>query len=228
MTRQQMQKIIKFLFNIISKTEYENTEFVPSEGPLIVVTNHLSRMDSLVLLGNPVRTEIIALVAKKYKSRPFFAYILDTCGSIYIDRTRADFGAFREARKVIKSGTALGIAPEGTRSNNGQLAEAKDGAAMLAMQLQVPVVPVGITGTEDMFKKLGKLQIPRITAKFGRAFVLPKLTAENRAEQLKHATDEIMCRIAVLLPEQYRGFYQGHPRLNEFENTGNPNNMPVF
>ena len=228
MKRHQMQKIIKVLFNIIAKIEYQNTDLIPTEGPLIVVTNHLSRMDSLVLLGNPIRTEIIALVAKKYQTRPFFSFILTTCGVIYIDRTRADFGAFRQARKVVKEGTCLGIAPEGTRSQNGQLIEAKDGAAMLAMQLQCPVIPVGITGTEDMFKKLGRLQRGKITAKFGEAFTLPKLTAEDRAEQLENATDEIMCRIAVLLPEQYRGYYANHPRLSELSNTSNPTNAPVF
>ena len=211
MKRETMQKIIKVLFDIIAKIDYQNTELIPPEGPLIVVTNHLSRMDSLVLLGNPVRTEIIALVAKKYQTRPFFSFILTTCGVIYIDRTRADFGAFREARKVVKAGTCLGIAPEGTRSQNGQLLEAKDGAAMLAMQLQCPVVPVGITGTDDMFKKLGRLQRAKITAKFGQSFTLPKLTADNRAEQLKSSTDEIMCRIAALLPENYRGVYADHP-----------------
>ena len=111
MTRQQMQKILNFVLKTIAHVEYKETQNIPPEGPLIVAINHLSRIDSLLLFGNPVRTEIIALAADKYRTRPFFGFILKTSGSIYIDRTRADFGAFREARQVIKSGICLGIAP---------------------------------------------------------------------------------------------------------------------
>ena len=222
MKRQQMQKVVQFLLFNLANVKYENAEQIPETGPVIIVTNHLSRLDIPVLLGNPIRPEITALVAKKYQSRPFFRWILDTFGIIYIDRTRADFGAFREARKVIQSGTAMGIAPEGTRSDNQQLAEAKDGAAMLAMQLQVPIVPVGIYGTEDALQKVFRFRHPTITARFGQRFKLPPLARENREQQLKQATQEIMCRIAVLLPEKYRGVYADHPQLENYLSTANP------
>ena len=215
MTRQQLQKIIKFFLFGLAKVDYQNTHFIPPEGPLIVVTNHLSRLDIPVLLENPVRPEITALVAEKYREHWFLSWILNTCGIIYLDRSKADFSAFREARRVIQSGVAMGIAPEGTRSHDQKLAEGKEGAAMLAMQLQVPIVPVGIHGTEQAFKTLGKFRRPVITARFGESFLLPSFTRDNRAEQLKKATEEIMCRIAVLLPEQYHGFYADHPRLQE-------------
>ena len=68
-----------------------------------------------------------------------------------------------------------------------------------------------------MFTKLKRLQRPNIAATFGPAFTLPAFTAGNRAEQLKKGTDEIMCRIAVLLPEKYRGVYADNPRLKELE-----------
>ena len=228
MTRQQMQKILEFLIFNLTTVDYQNSEQIPAEGPVIIVTNHLSRLDIPIIMGNPVRPEIIALVAKKYQSRPFFHWILSTCGIIYIDRTRADFGAFREARKAIMNGIAMGIAPEGTRSDDGQLAEAKDGSAMLGMQLQVPIVPVGIAGTEDAMQQVLRFKRPTITAKFGQRFKLPELERGDRAEQLKNATEEIMCRIAVLLPEKYRGFYKDHPRLKEFKNTANPTSVPAI
>lgn len=218
MTRQQLQRIIKFFLFGLAKVDYQNTGYIPPDGPLIVVTNHLSRLDIPVLLENPIRPEITALVAEKYREHWFFAWILNTCGIIYLDRSKADFGAFREARRVIQSGVAMGIAPEGTRSHDHQLAEGKEGAAMLAMQMQVPIVPVGIHGTEAVFQTLAKLRKPVITARFGESFLLPPFSRDNRAEQLKDATDEIMCRIAMLLPEQYHGFYADHPRLKELMN----------
>jgi 1-acyl-sn-glycerol-3-phosphate acyltransferase len=74
---------------------------------------------------------------------------------------------------------------------------------------------VGISGSEQTFPKLARLQRAHIVARFGPMFTLPPLERDNREEQMKQQTDEIMCRIAALLPESYRGFYADHPRLKE-------------
>jgi 1-acyl-sn-glycerol-3-phosphate acyltransferase len=78
-------------------------------------------------------------------------------------------------------------------------------------------VPVAITGTEDksFFGNLKKLRRAHITLTAGPAFTLPPIPRENRDDALKRYTDEIMCHIAALLPEKYRGYYAGHPRLRE-------------
>jgi 1-acyl-sn-glycerol-3-phosphate acyltransferase len=79
---------------------------------------------------------------------------------------------------------------------------------------------VAITGTEDqaLFGNLKKLRRAHITLTAGPAFTLPPLPRENRDEVLKQYTDEIMCHIAALLPEKYRGVYAEHPRLKELLN----------
>jgi len=88
---------------------------------------------------------------------------------------------------------------------------------MLALKSGVPIVPVGIQGTEFAIDKWKHLKKPHMIARFGQAFTLaPIEDAINRAEILQRYTEEIMCRIAVLLPEKYRGFYRDHPRLQEF------------
>jgi 1-acyl-sn-glycerol-3-phosphate acyltransferase len=76
---------------------------------------------------------------------------------------------------------------------------------------------VAISGTEDkvIFGNLKRLQRSQIVLKAGPAFTLPPLPRENRDAALKQYTDEIMCRIAALLPEKYWGVYAGHPRLKE-------------
>lgn len=220
MNRKQMQNLLEFFLFNFAKVEYQGTENVPSEGPLLMVTNHLGRLDIPLLLANPIRPELTAFVAKKYLSYPFFRWILDALNPIYLDRTTADFKAFREAKKVLKSGVTLAIAPEGTRSATGALAEAKSGAAMLAMQLHIPIIPIGLQGTENAMALLRKFRKPNLTARFGKVFYLPAFNKENRETQLKNATTEIMCRIARLLPEKYRGFYSNHPRLIELESAG--------
>lgn len=213
MKRETLQKIMGFLFDHLTKTTYLGLENLPMQGGIIVVTNHMSRMDIPALFNNPKRPDITALIADKYTRYPGLGWIIRTGGAIYIDRERADFGAFRAAQELIQKGVAMGIAPEGTRSTSGQLLEGKPGAVLLAVKSGAPIIPVGLAGTESSFKKLFTLRRPSMYIRFGAPFIIKPIGRENRSEALHTATDEIMCRIAALLPSRYWGFYRDHPRL---------------
>lgn len=215
MKRETLQKIMYYLFDHITKTRFIGLENVPEDGRLIVVTNHMSRIDIPVLFVNPVRPEITALVADKYVNFPGLNWIIKTAGAVYLDRERADFGAFREAQTMIKNGIAMGIAPEGTRSRTGQLLEGKPGTILLALRTGAKIVPVGLSGTDTAFRRLFTFRKPKITVRFGPSFEIKDLPRENREAAMKEITDDILCRIAVLLPPRYWGFYRDHPRLKE-------------
>jgi 1-acyl-sn-glycerol-3-phosphate acyltransferase len=215
MKRETLQSIIFAILTRVARVEFCGTEHLPEEGGLLVTTNHMSRMDTLYLFLNPKRKDITALVADKYKKYPIFNWVLDTAGVIWLDRGKADFGAFRMAADVLKSGVALGIAPEGTRSRTGQLQEGKPGTVLLAQKAGVSIIPVGIAGTEMFFKRLLSLRRPHVRLTFGPAYTLAAIDRANRDESLKQLTDEIMCRIAILLPPQYWGHYKDHPRIME-------------
>lgn len=215
MKRETLQSIFRFLLTRLARVEFCGLEHLPPSGPIIVATNHMSRMDTLYLFINPARPDITALVADKYQKYPVFNWILNTAGVIWLDRSKADFGAFRLAVDVIKSGVSLGIAPEGTRSTTGQLQAGKQGTALLALKAGVPVVPVGISGSEEYFRRLLTLRRPNLRLTFGPPIHLPPLDRDNREESLQNMTDEIMCRIAILLPPKYWGYYKDHPRLME-------------
>ncbi len=215
MKRETLQNIMRYLFDHLTRTTYYGLENLPAEGGIIVATNHMSRMDILALFVNPKRTDITALVADKYIRYPGLGWIIRTAGAIYIDRERADFAAFRLAQETIKSGVAMGIAPEGTRSTSAELLEGKAGTVLLAIKSAVPIIPVGLAGTEDSFKNLFTLRKPRMHVRFGSPFTFEPIPRENRAEAVQAATDELMCRIAALLPRKYWGFYKDHPRLLE-------------
>jgi len=219
MKRETLRQILARLILGFSRVTFKGCEYLPKEGGVLVATNHISRMDTLLLFINPSRTDITALVADKYKSYPLFNWICQTGGVIWLDRKNADFGAVRAAVDALKQGVALGIAPEGTRSTTAQLQEGKQGIALVALKAGVPIVPVGISGSEDVFKKMFTLRFPKITVSFGPAFTLPPLDRDHRDEQMKQYTDEIMCRIAAQLPEPYRGVYKDHPRLQELLST---------
>jgi len=222
MTREQLQSLLRFLYAHLTRTEFVGLEHLPREGGVLVVTNHISRLDVPLLFINPVRPDITALVADKYMRYPLFRFMVVVAEAIWIDRSKADFSAFAKAAEVLRQGRALGIAPEGTRSKTGQLLEGKPGAVLLAQRVNVPIVPVGLAGTEKALKRLLTLRRGHIVARFGPAFRLPPLDPANRQEDLRRQTDEIMCRIAVLLPESYRGVYADHPRVKELLAEGNP------
>jgi len=213
--RETLQHIMYYLFDHITKTRFLGLENMPKEGRLIVATNHMSRIDIPVLFVNPVRPEITALVADKYVNFPGLNWIIKTAGAVYLDRERADFTAFREAQTMIKNGIAMGIAPEGTRSRTGQLQEGKPGTILLALRTGAQIVPVGLSGTDTAFRRLFTFRKPKITIRFGPPFEIRDLPRENREAAMKEITDDILCRIAVLLPPRYWGFYKDHPRLKE-------------
>jgi 1-acyl-sn-glycerol-3-phosphate acyltransferase len=212
--RSTLQHIVRFLMRVLTSTEFLGLENIPTEGGAIIAINHLSYIDIPLLFVNPRRPDITALITTKYKSHPFIRWFSETAEGIWIDRDIADFTAIREASLALAQGKALGISPEGTRSLSHTLAEGKQGTAMLALKSGVPIVPTGIQGTEDAIAKLKHLRKPHMVARFGKPFTLPPITEfDNRAEILQRYTEEIMCRIAVLLPEKYRGAYKDHPQI---------------
>ncbi len=206
---------ISFLARVLLKLSFEGTEHIPKEGGILIATNHMSLIDTAILLLAPVRKDLAAVVTDKYKKHIIISFLVNAMPHIWIDRTRADFAAFGAAVDYLKKGGALGIAPEGTRSKVGALIEGKPGAVLIAMKSGVPIIPVGITGTENFVANLRRLRRTTVVARYGPAFVLPPIDNEKRSVALQHYTDEVMCRIAAQLPAKNHGFYADHPRLKE-------------
>ena len=138
-----------------------------------------------------------------------------------MDRFNPDLKALRKMIALMEEGKCLVIAPEGTRSRVGSLNEGKPGVAYLAARSGFPIVPVAITGTADpvILGNVKRLRKSNITLTGGKPFIIPPLPKTNRDEALKNYTDEIMCQIAALLPERYRGVYANHARLKELLQT---------
>jgi 1-acyl-sn-glycerol-3-phosphate acyltransferase len=163
------------------------------------------------------RWDLFVLIAEKWERNPFLRWLGNYFNFIYIDRFKPDIKALRKVMKLMDEGNNLVIAPEGTRSRVGSLIEGRPGVSYLATRLGQPIIPVAIAGTEDkvIFGNLKRLRRSRVSLTAGPTFTLPPLPRENRDEALKEYTDEIMCRIAVMLPEKYWGVYKDHPRLKE-------------
>jgi 1-acyl-sn-glycerol-3-phosphate acyltransferase len=215
MKARSLRDNIIWLIAHLTHTQLNGVENIPAEGGFLICTNHLSRMDIPVLFTTPNRPKITALVTTKYLKYPLLRWFIVTAEGIWIDRDTADFAAIRKAMQKMDEGYVVGISPEGTRSPNGQLLEAKPGAAMLALRAQVPILPVALIGTEFAVNELRHLRKPYIRVEYGKVIHTPKLDRNDREGQMKWLTDEIMCQIAAMMPEKYHGFYRNHPRLLE-------------
>ncbi|MCD6356532.1 MAG: 1-acyl-sn-glycerol-3-phosphate acyltransferase [Anaerolineaceae bacterium] len=210
MKKETLQRIVRFFINTFTISEFHGIENVPKTGGVILAINHVNYMDTPLLMSNPVRPDITALITTKYMKKPFIAWFTKTAGGIWINRDIADFTAIRTASKALAKGIALGIAPEGTRSKSGQMQEGKPGTVLLAVKSGAPVIPTAITGTGTALNDLAHFRRPRMTVRFGKPLIIPSLKPGSRSKDLKRWTYELMLRIAELLPESYRGIYQGH------------------
>ena len=209
--------LIRFIFNLIARVEVNGYENLPKDTSFVIATNHLGFVDVPIAFYAIDRWDMFVVIGEKWRDIRLFRWVGKHFNFIFIDRFNSDIKALRQIISLMEKNNILVIAPEGTRSRTGALIEAKPGVSYLATKLNRPIVPVAITGTEDktLFGNLKRLRRSRITLTAGKTFSLPPLPRENRDEVLKRYTDEIMCHIAALLPETYRGVYADHPRLKE-------------
>ena len=217
MAQKIFRVFVRFVLFFIARVEISGYENLPETGGFILAANHLGRLDSALLYYAVEREDVIMPVAEKYKTHWLFGPLVLALGGFFINRFDADLHAIREVLKRLKKGGVFVIAPEGTRSKVEALQEAHPGAAFFASKTGMPIIPIALTGTEDrqVVENLKHFRRSRITVQAGAPFTLSSTRGQPQAEVLANATEEIMCRIAVMLPEKYRGFYSGHARLLE-------------
>jgi len=211
-----LRAIVRLLMRIITRTEVHGMDKLPP-GKVIIAANHLGRLDTAVIFTVLDREDIIMAIAEKYQDHPLFGAIGRATDAIWLNRFDADFSAMRQILERLNRGGLFIIAPEGTRSRSEALQEAKMGAAFLAGKSGCPVMPVAVTGTEDrgVIENLKHFRRINIVVQAGEPFHIELPSGKRREKALQMATDEIMCRIGAMLPEEYRGVYADHPRLKE-------------
>jgi 1-acyl-sn-glycerol-3-phosphate acyltransferase len=217
MRKQPFFAPVQFLVRTLTKFSIIHQANIPKTGGVLLTTNHLSRLDTPLLVAITDRKDMVGIIAKKYQKNTLLKWILERIARmVWMDREATDFSAMREVLHLLRSGHIVGIAPEGTRSKDTKgLLEGKQGAAMMAARTSVPILPVGIIGSDKINHHWLRLRRPPVTIHVGEPYMLPAVDRGDRQAWLSHCTDEIMCQIAALLPPEYHGFYSDHPRLKE-------------
>ncbi|MGQ0535132.1 MAG: lysophospholipid acyltransferase family protein [Methanobacteriota archaeon] len=184
-------------------------EHVPRTGGAILASNHLSFMDHFCLPSVVPRQIYFLSKAEHFEMSPIRNFLWREWGAIPVKRGQGDGDAFARAYDVLVKGECLGIYPEGTRSPDGRLYRGKTGVARLALTTRVPVVPVGMIGTDKILPKGEKVpRFDRCTIKIGPALRFDRLhELSNDRDVLRKVTDEIMVGIRDLTGQEYVDSY---------------------
>lgn len=196
----------RLIFRTVCRIDSEELKKIPAHGPLIIVGNHVNFLEGPVLLPHMDSPEVIGIAKKESWDNPLFKALFDLWGIIPIDRDAVDRDAFRDMVGVLKGGKILVVFPEGTRSG-GQMLQGKPGIVAIIARSGAPILPVGLHGYENFWTNLKQLRRTDFHIKIGQPFHLDLNNDPLSRELRQAATDEIMYKIAELLPERYRGYY---------------------
>jgi 1-acyl-sn-glycerol-3-phosphate acyltransferase len=192
-------------------------EAVPRQGALIIVSNHVSNADGVLVgawLTPRLGRRIHWLGKREITEWPVIGPIA-LAGSIHpVDRGVAEIEAFRLMVRILEAGNPVVVFPEGTRSPTGELQAAKDGVAMLALRTDALILPVGVIDTDRFWPKGRPPRIGgRVEMRVGEPFRLSEMMPSglDRRAAKTAATELIMSRIAGLLPARQQGVYAPKP-----------------
>ncbi|NMA55486.1 MAG: 1-acyl-sn-glycerol-3-phosphate acyltransferase [Firmicutes bacterium] len=185
-------KIIKLYLGIFKQLKISGQENIPSEGPVIIVANHISAWDPpVVAVACPRQVHFMA--KHELFTNPLLRWVFTKLGAFPVKRHVPDRKAYKYALTILRDNRVLGMFPEGTRSKSGELNPAEQGAALLALRTQATLIPAGIKGTR--YKDTGPVQI-----RFGQQVPWSDLDPKDRASN-RVLAERIMHHIARLLTD---------------------------
>jgi 1-acyl-sn-glycerol-3-phosphate acyltransferase len=194
------------MMGIFGRIEVAGRENVPPFGPLIVAPNHLSNADP-PLVSTVFDRPVWFMGKRSLFSNPVTSYFLRGFHVYPVKRDGRDVDAVHWSMDMLERDQVMVVFPEGTRSP-GTLMEGTDGATYLALKSHAPLLPVAITGTQHIRGFL-RIAFPfcKIKVVIGQPYTLPGVEGALSKEVLHSLTRDLMQRIAVLLPPEYRGVY---------------------
>ncbi|HSN76729.1 MAG TPA: lysophospholipid acyltransferase family protein [Anaerolineae bacterium] len=202
-----MHNLARFGLRLFARMEVSGVENIPASGVTMMIMNHLHWLDPVIGVAIVERPAVM-FTADKWEHRPVIGDVIRwSQRAIFVARGEPDRQALAQAIEVLKRGDILAVAPEGTRSKTGALQEARDGAAYLASRTGATIVPVTAYGQELAERRWKRLRRPHIVVTVGEPFFLEGTPNKARGQQRALYTEEMMLRLARMLPPEYRGVY---------------------
>jgi 1-acyl-sn-glycerol-3-phosphate acyltransferase len=198
--------IVKGAILLLFRCRVKGMENVPKHGPLLIVANHIQLVDP-ILIGVLLSRKVSFMAKEELFRSKFSRFFMRNFGAFPVRRGRADKTAFSQANKILAKGRALVMFPEGKRSKDLRLQPAFVGSAMIASRSGAPILPIGVSGTEEINGISWIWRRPQVVINIGRPFSLPAVKGRLTKEKRVELTYSIMNQIAKLLPTEYQGHY---------------------
>ena len=200
---------LRSVLNIICKIDCRDYIKALSENkPLIVIFNHVNFLEVPILIAHSYPIKITGMAKTETWDNPFFAFLFNTYKAVPIDRNGAFQESFKKVRDAINNGFHMCVAPEGTRSKDGVLKKGKAGVVQLAVDADIPILPVAHHGGENVWKNMKRFKRTPFCLKAGRPFKI-KFNGRLGKGEREEILTEVMGQMARLLPERMRGIYSG-------------------
>jgi 1-acyl-sn-glycerol-3-phosphate acyltransferase len=197
---------LRLAYRLLLRLKLEGVENVPTQGPVILVINHINFLDPFVVVASLPRP-VTAMSKVENFSIPVFGWIFKLYGAIPVRRGEVDRKALKQALEILQEGIILLLAPEGTRSPDRALQTAHDGLAYIAHRSQATIVPVAITGTPGFAHNIKRLRRTPVNIKLGNPFYFQAGSRRLERQAMTAMTTEAMYQLAALLPPEHRGVY---------------------
>jgi 1-acyl-sn-glycerol-3-phosphate acyltransferase len=192
--------LCRIAFGILFRWRIVGAENVPTTGPVILASNHVSNLDPPVAGVGVWRH--CAYMAKEELFRGLLGWYISRLHAFPVRRGSADRAALKRALETLEAGGALVMFPEGTRSETGELQPAELGVGMIAYRTGAPVVPVLLVGTNEVLPRRGRPRLARIHTVYGRPIKFEMASGSKAGRQeYEAAVAEIMAAIAELRRE---------------------------
>jgi 1-acyl-sn-glycerol-3-phosphate acyltransferase len=191
--------------HLICRYRVRGLEHVPKSGPLLVIANHLSWYDPF-LIGVVLHRRVWFFTKIEIFRWPIVGLLCRITGQIPVDRGAHDRTAIEKGFAYLHEGKAVMIFPEGTVERQERMIPAHTGTAMLAVRSGVAVLPIAHYGTRRILRSF-RIWFPRVYIEIGKPYI-PILPSDvSRKAGLHFITEDMMTRIAEMLPEEQRGMY---------------------
>lgn len=200
--------IVKIGTGILCRIHAPDIHRIPMRGPLIVISNHTGQLEVAVFFALLQPRPITGWAKMEAWDHAFLSWLFRLWGVIPIRRGEGDTSALRKALKALEDGYIFGLAPEGTRNKTGKLNRAQPGVVMLATHSGVPILPVAHWGGENFLRNLTRFRRTDFHIRVGSPFRLKLDGIKVTREVRQQIADEMMMRIAELMPPEYHGVYE--------------------
>ena len=194
--------IVNLYLKFYHRVEVYNSNVIPKCGAGVIASNHMSHLDGIIInaiTAYHTRRKINFLAAEDVYNKNFlFRFLCDLGNTIPVQRSTSDRVALLKVIKLLKSDRLVGLFPEGQRSRDGRIAEAKMGVAIMALKTGRPIIPLAISGTFEAFPRKTKIIKPvKVKLKFGNP-LKHKIEKKPSKERIEDVKNEIMNEIKKL------------------------------